>query len=294
MTVISVLSRVFAALAAGGVSLLAASAAMATVYSVSLDHTMFGNLDQNDVPACKDEEGNSFACGPTAAVNSFVWLQNRYPHVYDSKLIPEQDLDLNEDGEVNFYDHMIAVAIELSKPEYMDCAACQGGTAISTFISGKQQYIEDQIPGVTEYAFQNMFDPNSEHPTWQFLYNELRGEEDVELLIGFYDEQNERIGGHYVTLTTFHLDDGNNDGLIDQDEGAFIEFIDPFGGLLGMADIFQVLVGGLIGISSYFIAGDVTLALIEAAVKESPIPEPGLVLLFGAGAFWLARRRLRA
>jgi hypothetical protein len=53
----------------------------------------YGTLDQNTVEACKDAAGKSFSCGPTAAVNSFVFLQNMYPHIYDQQLVPDLDGD---------------------------------------------------------------------------------------------------------------------------------------------------------------------------------------------------------
>jgi hypothetical protein len=294
----SIRLSLFGAVATALLAWFATPAFAGPIRSVSLDHTMFGDLNQNDVPSCKDDEDTSFSCGPTAAVNSFVWLQNRYPHIYDSKLVPDLDPnpanDLDGDGDVDFYDAMIAVAEELSTSDYMNCTACQGGTSIDNFIEGKMAWIEDHAPGVTEYGVENFHD-EGDWPSWEFLYNELVGEEDIELLIGFYDEQNNRIGGHYVTLTSFHWHDADMDDIIDPGEGvdgiddeAQINFIDPGTGDHHFADILQGDLDGPIGIFGYF---DVHLAVIETAVKESPIPAPASFFLFCGGLLWLARRR---
>jgi hypothetical protein len=47
-----------------------------------IDPTMYGNLKQKDVPECPNE-----ACGPTAAVNSMVFLQNMYPGIFDHNFV---------------------------------------------------------------------------------------------------------------------------------------------------------------------------------------------------------------
>ena len=39
---------------------------------------VYGDLKQSDVPECPAR-----ACGPVAAVNSFVYLQTKYPDIYE-------------------------------------------------------------------------------------------------------------------------------------------------------------------------------------------------------------------
>ena len=51
----------------------------ATVYEIEKDYWLYGNLDQDDIPGI-----GACACGPTAAVNSFVYLENAYPCPYNS------------------------------------------------------------------------------------------------------------------------------------------------------------------------------------------------------------------
>ena len=285
-------TRVLSTLVVLASAVLLASAGHAlTTYDIQLDPGMFGSLDQDDTAACGG--AGEVACGPTAAVNSFVWLQNNYPDIYDNSLILSATQDHNGDLVIDEYDDWIETANALSDAEYMQCTLCNGGTAISDFISGKRQWIEDHVPGVTVYADQNIHDgTNPMWPTWQFIYDNLVGEEDVELLVGFYDADDNRVGGHYLTLTSFHWEDADDDGLIDFDETAWIDFIDPQTGQWDQADIFQALLNGTIG-SDYGTGGDVTLTRIESAVKESPIPEPSTALLLGGGLALLGARARR-
>jgi hypothetical protein len=252
--------------------ILPAPALADTIFNIDLGAGNFGNLDQDDTTACAD-----VACGPTAAVNSFVFLQNKYPDIYNSSLL----LDNNVNG--FDYQDLIDTADALSDPAFMDCAVCFGGTLRSKFISGKQDWIEMRVPGVTVY--QDLL-----NPTWQFLYGELVDMEDVELLFGFYDAAGNRVGGHYVTLTSFMWTDVNMDGVVDVGEGATIGFIDAQTGLPATQGLFQNALGTALR-TDYNIGGNVGQTRIDVAVSESPIPEPSTVMLVGAGLGCLLMRR---
>jgi hypothetical protein len=84
---------------------LAGSAGAVTIYNVQLDNDLFGNLDQDDVASCKDQNNVSFSCGAVAATNSFAFLQRQYPGVYGESLIP----DVN-DNDVIDYDELVSTA----------------------------------------------------------------------------------------------------------------------------------------------------------------------------------------
>lgn len=81
-----------------------------SVFNKQLPNNLFGNLNQNDVPACKDDKGNSFSCGAVAAVNSFAFLERQYPQYYDHSLIP----DANSNGTFYEKEDLVAAATEVA------------------------------------------------------------------------------------------------------------------------------------------------------------------------------------
>jgi hypothetical protein len=272
------------------------------IYNISIDPTLYGNLKQTDVW----KTGPS-VCGPTAAVNSFIYLQNKYPNIYDSRLVPNQAEDKNKDGIVDIYDHMIAAALVLSQSNYMDPA---NGTSHEEFISGKKGYVdvEAKVPGQTNYAAQDPFkwsDPNTrpeyvenEVPQWDFLFKKLKIGADIELLIEWpiyppEDKDNDGIEdmeGHWITLTSFHWEDVNSDGLVQRAEAATIDFIDPMTGLLKEIGFWHDTTGGKRLLFTDF-AKD---SRITVAVSES-VPEPSTVLLtiLGLSVLGLSQRKWR-
>src|SRR5947208_17071162 len=80
---------------------------------VALDPDKFGKLDQ------KDTKCGDIGCGPTAAVNSFTYLQTAFPGVYTTPLVPAgQDVKVAD-----------ALADLMG--------GCGAGTSIENFIRGK-------------------------------------------------------------------------------------------------------------------------------------------------------------
>ncbi len=239
-----------------------------TIYDIQKNQGLYGNLDQDDIPT-----GGKYMCGPTAVVNSFIYLQNMYPATFGTSLVPAgasagQDLD-NDGNFGDSYDDMIAIAQILGNPLHMNTKPTIGGASSATaagtwddmLIFGKWKYMESVLPGVTVYGAEmdEVWDwvgrPPGEnpgipkpawvhdgtdplfHPTWQFLYDELVACEDVEILI--VDEG----WGHYLTVTGFVWNDANGDGVVDAAEGAIIHYIDPATGLPGTSAIRQTGLG---------------------------------------------------
>ncbi|MHC4673312.1 MAG: PEP-CTERM sorting domain-containing protein [Planctomycetota bacterium] len=287
------------------IAVFAVSSAQA-VLSFNIDKTQeanYGNLDQDDI-----NPGGQFMCGPTAAVNSFVYLQNRYPGLYNSSLIGDAD----NDGDKDDYQDLIQAAQDVAAAGYMNTK--QGGGAGSTgtyddmFIYGKYQYMEDQLPGVSTYAAQltstwqwgkdvtrlaGDYPPiakpawvsQNTSPTWQFITSELQSCADLEILVN-WTEVPEGSKGHFMTVTGFHWIDANNNLAVDQAEGATIDYIDPqTGAWTTNIPIWQLGPGGILDVGlTPQIQAQVTMAM-------SQIPEPATLGLLALGCLILLRRR---
>jgi len=242
---------------------LAGPVSAGAIYDKQWDPGLYGGLDQHSTH-CAD-----LGCGPAAAVNSFVFLQNTYPNIYGSSLAGDN------------YETWVDTANTLLDPRYMDCNCNNGGTTIDNFISGKQDYLNDVAPGTTTVHFQNFFDTtNPTKPTWQFLFDELMKGQDIEILVGFYDDTG-RNGGHYVTVSGFYFSDTSGDGEIQaDDETATLFFVDPDDGNAHQSTL--AMRAGFLDLVNY---SDKYNTYIEAAVAESPIPmpEPLTLSLFALG-----------
>ena len=145
--------------------------------------------------------GDKNACGPASAANSMQWLEKVHDEI-DSKITHRKKLT------------------ELS--EMMD-RANERGVYTSKFIKGKLKFIQkynlpvevkfqtkkmkkSEIPQVTDSSgnvlkASNRNTGDSTWPTWEFLKQEMKDGEDVELEYGKYDTAGVRKGGHWVTVT---------------------------------------------------------------------------------------------
>ena len=99
-----------------------------------------------------------------------------------------------------------------------------------------------------------------------------------------------RNGGHYLTITGFTFDDLNGDGEIGANELATLYYVDPFDGKAGFNEV--DMSNGFIDLMGY---SEQFNTVVEAAVAESPIPEPLTLSMFAAGLVGMVviRRRNR-
>jgi hypothetical protein len=252
---------------------------------------VYGDLKQSDVPGCE-----AIACGPVAAVNSFVFLQTKYPAIYGAALV-----GLDGDQPPPLHWEILAAEI-LGGSQYMG-TCCSIGTPIEKFIMGKQGYIEDHIPGVTSYMAQidipwrpdkagspdhpvdkPDYVQDSTSPTLGFLRQEITDGEDVELLL---------VNGstsHYVTLVSVGPQE---DGVGD------MNFVDPITGkTIPDGATYQIIKQGFgshlnVTYTDPGTNSEIT-AVIAGAVSESPVPEPSTAILGLLGVLSLVGAMRRA
>jgi len=273
----------------------------AALYSILKNQQLYGTLNQNQIP-----NGGQYMCGPTAAVNSFVYLEKAYPATYGRSLVP----DTIANGVYDLQE-LIAAAQTVASPANMNTkAVLQGGgggagTWDDMFIFGKRNYIEANLPNQTVYAAQLKSQwawlgnpprpadevPGIAKPAWVqdqtqpdgiFLYNELNDCEDVEILIVDGDF------GHYLTVTGLVWNDVNNDLLIQGAENATLHYIDPATGLAAVSPIGGQNVAGDPVRINY---GLYPMAELVMTVSESPIPEPATLSLLVVGGAGLLRKK---
>lgn len=200
------------------------------VYAVTiqLPSESFGNVVQFDVPNC-----GAVACGPTAAVNSFVFLENQYPTIYERSLVP----DTNGNGRRD-YSEMVAMAVTLSGPQYMNTTFPSGTFSEENLSRGGAAWGRIASPRRSVYT--------AGFPTVSVLATELANVKASNSLIGFYNDQGMRTGGHYITLTGLSWTDVNQDKVVQRSEGATVAFIDPGSGKNTISSLYQLGTGGIL------------------------------------------------
>jgi len=267
------MARVFAA----GGFLLALSSTCAplsgTTIAASIDPDLFGDLNQADT-VCPTR-----GCGSAAVTNSLVYLQRKFPAIYERNLIR----DSNFNGSID-RSEMVATANDIRRNSIRTTT----GTLMEDFILGKRDYMERRARGKTRYAAQIWtgsrlspsgpwrenpedgthpgtakpgFVRDSTKPTLSFIATQIKAGEDLEIFVA-------TLGGaaHYLTVTGLSYDDATNVGTM--------SFVDPFGGARITRNI-RGLDRGFIDLD-YKIDGSNTF--IFSAVSESPVPEASTLL----------------
>jgi hypothetical protein len=256
--------------------------ASAATISVKLPYEDFGHL--------QNEDGK---CAATATINSFRFLENRYPKIYDRKLTGN-DLQRARD---DLYRQMGSPSCDAS--------------GYYKWWTEKIDWIEGRVSGKTIYG--GMVDPEVDISTWLYkefltsafpsfdwLFKELKNGEDVELGILWVCDDPTTPGkiekcGHALTLTSLSFND-SMDGSIYQNgmwdtlvESAKIDYLDPNNPTQLFSN--DLVLDGNGSLAFIWKNGGVnpdTRVNISLAFSESPrnIPESSTVLgLLGLGVF---------
>jgi hypothetical protein len=239
--------------------------AQAGTISFSNDPSLYGNLNQHNIDFAYSigEKG----CGPTSEVNALMFLQNQYPGIYGTKLVPGGDL--------------VNAALNMAS----DMNTTVDGTSLSDFISGLKTYVNNAAPGTTMYSpekFKN--DPD----TWMsWVYQELSSGDALEALMVKLPSGE----GHNHFITVYGVS-WNSDS-----ETGTLSFVDPYTGQTATEDV--VYEDNVLYLD-YFRNGEPSTSSLYGALAEGPTgtptatPEPcTLMLLVGSflGLGGLLRRR---
>jgi hypothetical protein len=216
-------------------------------------------------------------CAAVAAINSFIFLQNQYPSIYDNKLAPnaggakpnQTDVQDAEDFGVNGWQ----VGGNPPRQGYYP----RPGDAYGDYLATKQDWIEDRVPGMTTYEAR--YAGRGGVPDIAWLAEQIRKGQDVEFFVlgeGFF---------HALTLVGVYCKEADY-------KKCGIKYQDPNDpNTLQMQDL-GMGGGGLSldGVPGSSFKGAVT---ITGAFAESPVPEPATVVFVAAGLLVvLWRRRL--
>jgi hypothetical protein len=254
---------------------LAVSAASASLWDYEIQKPLveFGHINQN----ATDDLGNplivngNMACGPTATVNSFIYLQNHY------------GVHLNVDPDDPY-------------PAVNELGGMMGltanGVTVDGFITGKNTYLDTYAPEII-YKWQTdsvVLGQAAVIPDWWFIFSELKHCEDVEVCFEWVGS----TGGHCVTATSFYFKDDNNNMVIDVGETARMDFIDPWGGVEIPTSTLTMGTDGYLYLS--YVGGGApnggTGRIILVATES--IPEPATIVvwsLLGLVGYCVWRRR---
>ena len=270
-----------------------AGVANADIVSIQLDYNDFGHLE-NDGPRC----------APTATINSFMYLWNKYPTIYQSTdLLTDYD-----GGGIGLSDlatdrNLLANGWQNQNGDERTGMTVPSATAQNIW-ENKLYWIEDFAPGTTvvDGMIKTVQDLSTWYgsdvlenafPTWDFLWKELKDGEDVELLIAGLDES----FGHALTLTSLKFDDTDGDEEWDAGETRWVDYLDPN----KPSQLFEAELTLQADGSFKFNwhnggANTATDVYIVGAYSESPIPEPATIAVWsilGGLGFYTAQRRKR-
>jgi len=185
--------------------------------------------DIDDMPDHKQPPG-SYECGPTAAANSVQYLLDKAgilstwqesgtpegtppPGTDPFDNIPKLD---DVGGDLTAWEETLHERIKAGMSKAGGMMDDPEGTTTAGFRNGKAIASAD----LKEKTGQEIETTPQTSPSFESLYQAVKEGKDVEILMGFYDADKNRVGGHYVVVTGATEDENGNLTLTFTDPAA--------------------------------------------------------------------------
>lgn len=271
-------------------ALVASSSSLAygTAFNVSESFNLFGQQQNFTCPG----PGAGGVCGAIAAVNSFAFLQNMYPGIYGTSLLPNYNATNMTDmtdatafatgswGEPTFAHSDDTPTADVDIGYYSRFLPVNmGGLGATdpnaTYLQTKMDWFSDHVQGNTTIFAQ------FNTPTVAQLAAEIMAQEDVEF---FVKDQTNATFYHALTLTGISCDANNN---------CSITYQDPNQPTVNQSVAISINGAGAIQFTGVPGSGFAGAVFIDAAFAESPVPEPMDWVLVSTGVIALCGLRMR-
>ena len=181
-----------------------------TVPNIDLDSTTYNPT------TVAGYAGDKNACGPAGAANSMQWLEDKYDQINTNTTHREKLKELS--GFMNRADNSTVSDENFVKGKlgFIDKYKLPIRVKMQGIFFGS-----DSIPSPNanygNYS-DNKNDTANAYPQWDWLVDEMKDDEDIEIGIAWYDSTGNSLGGHWVTASGVS-EVGSYRGLYIKDDG---------------------------------------------------------------------------
>lgn len=181
-----------------------------TVPNIDLDSTTYNPTTEAGYA------GDKNACGPAGAANSMQWLENKYDQINTNTTHREKLKELS--GFMNRADNSTVSDENFVKGKlaFIDKYKLPIRVKMQGIFFGSDS-ITSPNANYGHYA-DNKNDTSNAYPQWDWLVDEMKDDEDVEIGIAWYDSTGRSLGGHWVTASGVS-EVGSYRGLYIKDDG---------------------------------------------------------------------------
>ncbi len=142
--------------------------------------------------------GDKNACGPAAASNSLQWLAETNPQLNPNNTHREKLQELSRMMNRGNNSGVMRTDFIKAKLDFIDKYKLPIRVKFQGFYFGTGDIAS---PNTTYgHSAQNKNDSANRPPQWEWLVQEMKNGEDVELEFGYYDSTGTRRGGHWITV----------------------------------------------------------------------------------------------